>query len=338
MDHIRVLESFGESRPTTNPYITMLGDSLEQTSGVDLVRFSWRRALTEKFDVFHVHWPEALLDAQTRPKRLGKDLAFLLLLMRIRLRRIAVVQTIHNLELPQGLPFMRRHLITRCRGMTTLRIAINPVTPAPPNVSQNFIPHGHYRDWFATIPRGQQVSGRIAFTGLIRRYKGVENLVDCFRQTKDDHPDLSLTITGKPSSSDLENAIRSAASNDKRLAFSFGYVSEEKLVEAITEAELVVLPYEFMHNSGSALAALSLERPVLVPRNEVNERLSDEVGAGWIYFYDGKLSAQNLTLSLEKLRSCPPLAIPNLSAREWSDAGKLHRDAFRKARQIAKPK
>lgn len=338
MEKIRVIESFGDSRPTTNPYITMLGESLENTPGLSLLRFSWKAALTEKYDVFHFHWPEALLDGKTWYTRLGKEAAFFLLLTRIRLQKIAVVRTVHNLELPQGLPFIRHQLVRFCDEMTTLRIALNSTTPAAPNIAQRLILHGHYRDWFASMPRHDQVPGRIAFTGLIRRYKGVENLIGCFKQTEDDHPELSLSITGKPSTAQLAETIRSAASADKRLHLSFGYVAEESLVAAITEAELVVLPYQFMHNSGSALAALSLQRPVLLPRNEVNELLAHEVGAGWVFLYDGELTAEHLKSSLALLRDHPPTSAPGLSNRDWSAAGILHRDAFLEARRIATEK
>lgn len=334
MEHIRVLESFGNSRPTTNPYITMLGESLESTPGLRLLRFSWKKALTAKYDVIHFHWPEALLDGSTWLRRLGKDLAFALLLLRIRAQKIAVVRTVHNLDLPEGLPFFRRLLVTKCDHMTTLRIAINPTTPSKSNVAQCLIPHGHYCDWFADMPRDDRIPGRIAFTGLIRRYKGVENLISCFMETAREHPELSLSITGKPSSIALENLVRNAASADRRIGYSFGYVAEESLVAAISNAELVVLPYQHMHNSGSALAALSLKRPVLVPRNETNELLSREVGAGWVYLYDGQLSAQDLISTWTDLRSCEPAKDPNLSARGWSSAGALHRHAFLEAQRI----
>lgn len=338
MEKIRVIESFGASRPTTNPYITMLGQSLEDTPGVRLLRFSWKAALTAKYDVIHFHWPEALLDGRTWYTRRGKEAAFFLLLLKIRFRRIAVVRTVHNLELPRGLNFVRHHLVSMCNEMTTLRIAINPATPLDPGITQRLVPHGHYRDWFAPMPRHDRVPGRIAFTGLIRRYKGVENLVTQFTETADGHPELSLSITGKPTTPQLATTIQSAALADARVHLSFGYVAEEALVAAITEAELVVLPYQFMHNSGSALAALSLQRPVLVPRNEANELLSHEVGTRWVYLYDGELSADHLTSSLASLRANPPPSLPALSARDWSAAGVLHRQAFLEAHRIATQK
>ena len=81
----------------------MLGNALEKTEGVDLIRFTWRSALTAKYDVFHFHWPEALLDGRSPARRWGKQLAFRMLLIRLRITRIPIVRTVHNMNLPTGL-------------------------------------------------------------------------------------------------------------------------------------------------------------------------------------------------------------------------------------------
>ena len=131
------------------------------------------------------------------------------------------------------------------------------------------------------------VRGRITYFGTVRRYKGVESLVQAFRGIG--RPSLSLHISGRLSSPDLEVGIRSLAGDDRRISMSFSFLSDEALVQEVGEAELVVLPYPKMHNSGATLAALSLGRPVLVPANAVNQRLGEEVGPGWVHLYDGDL-------------------------------------------------
>ena len=96
----------------------------------------------------------------------------------------------------------------------------------------------------------------------------------------------------------------------------------------MTASELIVLPYEFMHNSGAALAALSLNRPVLVPDVPVNRRLAAEVGTGWVHFFTGTLDASDLEAAVLHHRSCPPVADPDLSARSWQTTGKDHLRVF----------
>jgi hypothetical protein len=104
-------------------------------------------------------------------------------------------------------------------------------------------------------------------------------------------------------------------------------------VELATSSELIVLAYRFMHNSGSVLAALSMGRPVLVPRNQANEALAREVGAEWVHMYDGDdLDAETLVSSWQAASALA--GTPDLSRREWADAGRAHRDAFRAAVRV----
>ena len=74
------------------------------------------------------------------------------------------------------------------------------------------------------------------------------------------------------------------------------------LAREILESELVVLPFVEMTNSSSMILALSLDRPVLVPRLPVTEELAAEVGPGWVLIYDGELDAAALAGALAARR------------------------------------
>ena len=91
-----------------------------------------------------------------------------------------------------------------------------------------------------------------------------------------------------------------------------------------------MLPYRHMHNSGAALAALSLSRPVLVPRNEVNTDLAAEVGDGWVYQYDDDLDADDLRRFDDALAASRAPS-PDLGARDWGTVGEQHARAYRDA-------
>lgn len=338
MKSIRVLQSFGISRPTTNPYITMLGDTLEATPGVDLLRFSWKKALFARYDVVHLHWPEALLAGRDRFRRAGKQLVFAAFLIRVHVARIPVVRTIHNLDQPAGLPWFANWLVAKSSRIARLNVAINPATPTTGSIPTVFIPHGHYIDWYSRMPKSESIPGRLAFTGLIRRYKGVEDLISAFAETAQSHPELSLSVTGKPSTAELAEEIDSLAAGDPRIRVTYGYVPEESLVESITAAQLVVLPYRFMHNSGSALAALSLARPVLLPRNDVNVLLRQEVGPGWVFLYDDYLTHSDLLDALQLVQSKSTRSSPNLCARNWDETGLKHVEAYRRALELRRDK
>jgi glycosyltransferase involved in cell wall biosynthesis len=329
-----VQQSFPTPRPTTNPYLVMLGRSLSALDGVALRTFSWRSALLGRYDVFHVHWPEILVSGHSRGKTAVKQLLFVLLLLRLRVTRTPLVRTMHNLELPTGISRREIVLLRWAERWTALWIVLNPVTRLAPERAVATVLHGHYRDWFAPYPRAERTPGRLTFVGLIRRYKGVERLIDAFGQTRSSAPELSLRLAGNPSTDELADVVRSAAAGDERISARLEFLDDADLVREITAAELVVLPYRAMHNSGSVLAALSLDRPVLVPDNEVNRRLAAEVGPGWFHFFTDELGAEELTTAVAALRGRPPVAPPDLSARNWDNAGRAHLDAYRRARQL----
>jgi beta-1,4-mannosyltransferase len=332
-ERLVVQQSFPEPRPTTNPYLVLLRDSLTATSRVDLRTFSWRSALLRRYDVFHVHWPELLFRGTSTLRSVVRQLLTVALLCRLQLTGTPVVRTLHNLERPPGLSRVQKAILDRLERQTSLLILLNPTGASPSSLPSTTIVHGHYREWFAGYEQRPARPGRLSYFGLLRPYKGVDRLLDAFAETADD---LTLRIAGQAHTPTLARELAVLAERDSRVRFSSDFLPDEELVRVVTESELVVLPYRQMHNSGSALAALSLDRPVLVPHNEVNEQLSREVGEGWVHTYSGELTGQHLTDALLAVRTGPRSAVPDLSRRNWELAADQHVDAYLEA--IARPR
>ena len=327
MSTVRVLTSNREPRSTTNPYITMLTAALRRTPGVEVVTFSYRAALLGRYSVVHLHWPETVLGQGGRrlSGRLVRWMLTALLLVRLTLTRTPVVRTVHNVEHPADAGSLQRALLRWFDRVTTHRIVLNERTECAGPVTA--IPHGHYRDWY-TGPRADMVPGRLQYVGLVRRYKGVEGLVEAFRSVTDGS--LTLGVAGAASTPELAATITALADGDQRVTLQLEFLPDDELVAAVTAAELVVLPYRFMHNSGTVLAALSLDRPVLVPDTPVNADLAAEVGPGWIHTFAGGLTAQTIGTALSAARE-PRASSPDLGAREWDEAGQAHLAVYRAA-------
>lgn len=327
MPRLTVLQSFPTPRPTTNPYLIMLAEHLERTGSVRVLTFGYRTALFGRYDVFQVHWPEILLHGSSPAKKLARQLLALVFMIRLAVTRTPVVRTVHNVDRPDGLSRLDHRLLELMDRLTTLRIRLNPHTPVPARAPSMIIPHGHYRDWFAGHRPESLVPGRIGYVGLIRRYKGVERLLDAFEATDGE---FTLMIGGRPSTAELAELITTAASADDRITVLPRFLDDSELVSIVTGSELVALPYRFMHNSGGTLAALSLNRPVLVPDNEVNRDLAAETGAGWVHLFDGELESADLITALDRVRQ-PRAAEPRLAGRDWPAVAAGHLAGYRQA-------
>jgi beta-1,4-mannosyltransferase len=290
--------------------------------------FSWRRALFGNYDVFHVHWPELMIRGEGRLRRFGKRRAMRMLVLRLRARRIPLVRTLHNVRPHEEGSAPEQRSLARFDQAVDLYIRLNPTTELPTEADAVTIPHGHYVDQFAVHPLPPSESGRILYFGIIRAYKGVDRLFDAFRQLDDDS--LTLRVVGSPSVGQRA-IVEGRCALDKRTSAWLRYVDDAELVDEIGRAELIVLPYREMHNSGSILVALSMARPVLVPSSPANDALSAEVGPGWIISYDGELSPRHIQDALEVVRTTAPEARPDLSRRDWRLLGEEHHAAYERA-------
>ena len=346
--NLTVLQSFPAPRPTSVlPYTLLLAERLRDQPGVTVLYFDWRTALLGRYDVFHVHWPEILVNGHSPLKKLVRQVFTLGLLAKLRITRTPLVRTVHNVDLPKGIGRREKWLLALIDRQTTLRVVLNPTTEVPVGSASALIPQAHYRDWFAEYTPAEQVPGRIGYVGRIRGYKGLDALITAFRETRlsgqaahsgagtpataDAGDELSLQIGGYPSTTELADSITALAAGDDRISIEFGFISDARLVEIVSSSELVVLPYPLMHNSAAALTVLSLDRPILVPDNTVNRQLSDEVGPGWIHYFDAPLDAGEVLTALADARSIDREPRPRLGARDWDSSAAAHADAYRTA-------
>lgn len=308
-----------------NPYTLMLLASMPV--GIRAVDFSWVRAIVGRYDVLHLHWPELLLRDPV-PFRSGvKKILFTAMYMRLMLSKTPIVQTVHNISPHENGTRYERRMLAGLERRTGTWIVLNPTSTAISGEVVEIV-HGHYRDWFSEYAQPDTEPGRYLFFGLIRPYKQVVGLIDAFRELHD--PTTSLRIVGSSSDPAVEQKINDLGDSEPAISVRLEFVSDAELAQEVGRCELVVLPYKEFYNSGAALLALSLGRPVLTPRNSASLALQDEFGADWVLLFDGELGGAHLKDALAQLRSARSRTLmPDLSRREWPAIGAAHGRLYR---------
>ncbi|MGA4689314.1 glycosyltransferase [Rhodococcus sp. AB351] len=286
--------------------------------------FSWKRALFGAYDVLHVHWPENLIRGRSRASTYAKRILFVLLVVRLWLLRRPVVRTLHNIDPHEQGGMVERQLLKLADVRTDYFIALNSVTPIPGDKPARTILHGHYRNRPEYQTTTEPDLNRLLYFGLIRPYKGVEDLIAAFSEIRTSNPSINLRIVGKPQDQALKEHILDTCRRSNSITSRLEFVPDRDLGEEIAGAGLVVLPYREMHNSGSVLLALSMNRPVLVPDTDVNRALQQEVGPGWVYLFSGGMSAATLGAVLTSVTSDERSAQPQMSGRDWDVVGEQH--------------
>jgi glycosyltransferase involved in cell wall biosynthesis len=131
------------------------------------------------------------------------------------------------------------------------------------------VPHGAF-DYLTKLPVEKplpaQLEGAegpvILCFGLLRPYKGIENLIEAYGQAKDT-AGAELWIVGNPRM-DVEPLRRRAREGGGRVRFVARFVDEAEIPAIFRRADLVVLPYLDAEHSGVLYTALAFGRPLLL--------------------------------------------------------------------------
>lgn len=99
----------------------------------------------------------------------------------------------------------------------------------------------------------------ILFFGLLRPYKGIDTLLQAFRQVKG----AELWIAGNPRM-DVTSLRRLADEAPGRVRFLTRFVEDAEIPEIMRRADVVVLPYRDAEHSGVLYAALAFGKPLVL--------------------------------------------------------------------------
>lgn len=320
MKRVTVLQSVVKPNSRTNPFAELLVANLP--TYVESEWFSWRTALFGKFDVLHFQWPENLVRAPNAAKAALKRAALRHVLRRARRLHAKIIVTIHNLSPHESLSRAEGSTLDLVYRSAAAFVALNDTASlsAYPIKPIHVIPHGDYRQKYQRRAETARVDGRLVYFGAIREYKKVPGLVNAFRAASTADSSLSLVVAGQPWDETTRRAIEESAAAAP-VTLLLKELEEEDLIKVISTAQIVVLPYSQLYNSGSIFLALTLGVPVLVPRTPSTESLRLELGDRWVMLFDGELTAEHLSGAMARTVSAPRVSSLDLSKRDWAHIG-----------------
>ena len=295
--------------------------------------------------VFHLHWLNAIFrNVRTKPEARAMAEMFMNKINYIQSLGARLVWTVHN-HLTHDAPFpeVERWLSEQLASTADIihlhcSSALDEVNAAfklPPD--KVFVaPHGHYVGAYPDIITRAAARAElglepgddvILFTGLIRPYKGVEDLIAAFRRLLVSRPKTRLILAGEPRFDPLAAADLSETEN-ARILSTGRYVSDAELQVFFRAADIAVYPYRKILTSGSLMLALSFGVPAIVPRVGMTSEVLKGLDAGYLYS-DG---AEGLEKALSQaLHDKDTGALDAKAARakdaalrqEWADLGEM---------------
>lgn len=135
------------------------------------------------------------------------------------------------------------------------------------------IPHGNYIGFYPNKVKKLEARRKLdlpedtfvyLFLGLIRPYKGLEDLFTAFKSLE--NPKLRLLVAGRVFAADSYKAeIKQMCQEDHRIHLVPEFIPDDSIQLYMNACDIFVLPYKHITTSGAAALALSFGRPLIVP-------------------------------------------------------------------------
>jgi glycosyltransferase involved in cell wall biosynthesis len=328
-----------------NPYNWLLFTALQKI-GVEVKEFSVQRLLFgPRADILHIHWaPTSRIRGRSRRRVKRTTLELMLLLRAARLRNMKIIWTAHDIgahdrqihaDLEDSYWKRVSEYLDALISLSSAALdALLNQYPALRSVPAFVTQHGHYRDAYPrNVDRraARNILGLHAeadvftFIGQLRPYKNLPALLREFRKLED--PLAVLIIAGMLKLDETRAEFDDLVAADSRVRVFGGFIEDDKMQLYLESADLVVLPYREILNSGSAILALSFDRPVLVPARGSMIELARDVGQGWVLAYEGKLTTKILADGMIAAKSRRNEKA-SLSHLDWDRIARQTRDVY----------
>jgi glycosyltransferase involved in cell wall biosynthesis len=304
---IKILAFPAYKNKDSNPYNYLLYSGIEK-QGVDVKEFSFKRSLSLNYDLIHIHWPELYLNSHYLLKAYLYTFMFIFCLMFSKVFGKKIIWTAHNLKAhnvryPKLSKVFWAAYLPLVDGVISLSKANEKLFFGKFNFKQKIqstvIHHGLYASYYQNSVTKQAAKKYFSideskkvclFIGQVKAYKNVEALVKLFDEEKALN-NVVLIIAGKFESKAYFNQVNLQAAANKNIIIHDKFIFDNDLQYYFNAAEICLLPFKDIFNSGSVLLAASYKTPVIAPYCENFIEYADLIGMYSISTYANEISA-----------------------------------------------
>ena len=344
-------EKAGLSMDRGNPYGALLaramsGLDVELTAGFpqDLTE-AWLAENRGRVDVLHLNWPHQMYDVPDLGDSVARCADLVGRLAHARSLGYKVVWTVHNLY-PHDRAHFDLHRLARpaiARLATALIVHCrNARSLVKKHIHREegvfVVPHGHFIDAYPNTISREEARRRLGFSdrhfvylffGNIKRYKGIERLLEIFAAMPDQ--DLALLLAVKTFDDYSAEVAEKAKGADPRVhVHPSKFFANEEFQVYLNAADVAVLPFLDVLTSGSAITAMGFGRPVIAPSIGCLPELVDD-GTGLIYdpARPDALAGAMHDIRKRDLQSMGRAAYRRVEALSWDSIAPLTLEAYR---------
>lgn len=285
------------SNPSINPYNATYIKPLTPSTTVNLILWYFQvfNFRLRGVRLFHLHWIMFSFPFKNPIVLVLSLMNTLLSLLWIKALGYKLVWTAHNIT-PHEIVTINDLLVTKILVRITDHIIVHSESTRIDLVKLGAntsiittIPISHYinqyknttnRNASRKLLRVPIDSFIFVFFGQIREYKGLEYLIREFNKLK--YTDALLLIKGKCPNPKFLEKLTTCVQNMKNIVFDPTLADDDEVQLYMNTADIIVLPFNRVTTSSSAVLALSFYKPIIAPRIGSLTDLPDDVG----YFYN----------------------------------------------------
>ena len=190
------------------------------------------------------------------------------------------------------------------------------------------IPHGNFVETTRTFRYNHKEGAlRLLFFGQIKKVKGLDILLRAMTSPILLERGVVLTVAGKLWHDDLVSYDQMLKALDSRVVCDFNFIAEKKAEQYFEEADVVVLPYREIFQSGVLMKAMSHGRVVIASDLEPFREIITHAENGFLFRSgDSRHLAEIIALANENQTQFPRMAeraLAKINADyDWIQIGK----------------